>query len=512
MKKITKRSKKIRITYIAAAISSCFIMLLASPWVYTAKANQSEGYFVAELNGEKVGAARTEEEINEAFKEARRKMNSESETLTFADTELKIYKQNKVTGIIDSNDKLVESMYAVLSDATIDVKSEAYMVNIDGFTVTLASKEDVVALFDAATAKYNKNNKFTVDIVSLGDSDSTLTSQMVSADIEAADKNTVASSEDEKGNSTDKKNDKEEEKEIKLGMSGITFEENVEITQCYVDSSKVISVEEAIEQVTKEKEKNQIYVVESGDCLSVIADKFDLRLAELLAMNEGLKEDSFIGVGDELIVTVPEPELSVLVSKIKNFDEDFNLPVEYVYNDNEYTNYENVLNEGKTGYRNVTAEITYKNGVEINREILEEKVITEAVAKVVEVGTLTPPTYVKPIYGGYLSSDYGARWGTVHKGIDWACPIGTSVFASCGGTVVSAGWRNGYGYCVEIAHPDGKHTRYAHLNEVLVYPGQTVAQYEQIARSGNTGNSTGPHVHFEILVWGVQQNPNNYLQ
>ena len=508
MKKITKRNKKLRITYIATAIASCFIMLLASPWVYTAKGSQEDGYYVAELNGVKIGAARSEEAINEAFKEARRKINSESETLTFADTELKIYKQNKVTGVIDSADKLTADMYDVLAEATIDVKSEAYMVNIDGFTVTLASKEDVIALFDAATSKYNKNNKFTVDIVAAGNSDATLTSQMVSADIVANDTDTVATGAD----GTDKKEDKEEKQEIKLGMSGISFEESVEITQCYVDSSKVISLEEAIDQVTKEKEKNQIYEVEAGDCLSVIADKFDLRLAELLAMNEGLREDSFIGVGDELIVTVPEPELSVLVSKIKNFDEDFELPVEYIYNDNEYTNYENVINEGKTGYRNVTAEITYKNGVEVNREILEEKIITEAVAKVVEVGTLTPPTYVKPIYGGYLSSNYGARWGTVHKGIDWACPIGTSVFASCGGTVVSAGWRNGYGYCVELAHPDGKHTRYAHLNEILVYPGQTVAQYEQIARSGNTGNSTGPHVHFEILVWGVQQNPNNYLQ
>lgn len=508
MKKITKRNKKLRITYIATAILSCFIMLLASPWVYTAKGNQEDGYYVAELNGVKIGSARSEEAINEAFKEARRKINSESETLTFADTELKIYKQNKVTGVIDSEDKLTEAMYDVLAEAAIDIKNEAYMVNIDGFTVTLASKDDVIALFDAATSKYNKNNKFTVDIVETGNSDATLTSQMVSADIAANDTDTVATGAD----GTDKKEDKEEKQEIKLGMSGISFEENVEITQCYVDSSKVISLEEAIEQVTKEKEKNQIYEVEAGDCLSVIADKFDLRLAELLAMNEGLREDSFIGIGDELIVTVPEPELSVLVSKIRNFDEDFNLPVEYIYNDNEYTNYENVINEGKTGYRNVTAEITYKNGVEVDREILEEEIITEAVAKVVEVGTLTPPTYVKPIYGGYLSSDYGARWGTIHKGIDWACPIGTSVFASCGGTVVSAGWRNGYGYCVEIAHPDGKHTRYAHLNEILVYAGQTVSQYEQIARSGNTGNSTGPHVHFEILVWGVQQNPHNYLQ
>ena len=138
--------------------------------------------------------------------------------------------------------------------------------------------------------------------------------------------------------------------------------------------------------------------------------------------------------------------------------------------------------------------------------------LRKAVAKVVEVGTLTPPTFIKPIYGGYLSSGYGYRWGTLHKGNDWACPIGTAVNASCAGTVISAGWRGGYGYCVEIQHIDGKRTRYAHLSQILVYAGQSVAQGEKIALTGNTGNSTGPHIHFEILVGGVQVDPFTYLQ
>jgi murein DD-endopeptidase MepM/ murein hydrolase activator NlpD len=82
--------------------------------------------------------------------------------------------------------------------------------------------------------------------------------------------------------------------------------------------------------------------------------------------------------------------------------------------------------------------------------------ISESTAKVIRRGTLIPPTYVKPLYGGIFSSPFGYRWGRLHEGVDWACPIGSAVFASCGGVVTSAGWSSGYGYQIVIRHPDGK--------------------------------------------------------
>ena len=83
--------------------------------------------------------------------------------------------------------------------------------------------------------------------------------------------------------------------------------------------------------------------------------------------------------------------------------------------------------------------------------------------------------------------------------------------ASCGGVVTKAGWGSGYGYVVYIQHPDGKETRYGHLSKVLVSSGQKVSQGQKIALSGNTGVSTGPHVHFEIRIGGSAVNPLNYL-
>ena len=100
----------------------------------------------------------------------------------------------------------------------------------------------------------------------------------------------------------------------------------------------------------------------------------------------------------------------------------------------------------------------------------------------------------------------------MHKGVDWSCPVGTAIMASSGGTVTQAGWFSSYGYCVTLRHPDGRQTRYAHLSKVLVKAGQSVAQGQKIGLSGNTGRSTGPHLHFEILINGSQVNPMKYLE
>lgn len=100
---------------------------------------------------------------------------------------------------------------------------------------------------------------------------------------------------------------------------------------------------------------------------------------------------------------------------------------------------------------------------------------------------------------GVFTSGYGWRWGRMHKGIDVAGPIGTPIVAASDGVVTYAQWNDGgYGYLVEITHPDGTETVYAHNSRILVQKGQRVAQGEQISEMGSTGNSTGPHLHFEI--------------
>jgi murein DD-endopeptidase MepM/ murein hydrolase activator NlpD len=117
--------------------------------------------------------------------------------------------------------------------------------------------------------------------------------------------------------------------------------------------------------------------------------------------------------------------------------------------------------------------------------------------------TTPPPSNSSVAYQwpakGTLTSGYGWRWGRMHKGIDIANSTGTPVFSSAEGVVEKAGWNNGgYGNLVEIRHPDGSTTRYAHNSKILVQAGQQVSQGETIALMGSTGHSTGPHTHFEI--------------
>jgi murein DD-endopeptidase MepM/ murein hydrolase activator NlpD len=120
--------------------------------------------------------------------------------------------------------------------------------------------------------------------------------------------------------------------------------------------------------------------------------------------------------------------------------------------------------------------------------------------------------YIWPAQG-MLSSGYGWRWGRMHKGIDIAAPVGTPIVAAAGGKVSYADWSSGgYGNLVEITHPDGSVTLYAHNNRILVREGQEVAQGEQIAEMGSTGYSTGPHSHFEVHIPGQGAvNPISYL-
>lgn len=106
--------------------------------------------------------------------------------------------------------------------------------------------------------------------------------------------------------------------------------------------------------------------------------------------------------------------------------------------------------------------------------------------------------YIWPAQG-QLSSGYGWRWGKMHKGIDIAAPIGTPVVAAASGVVTYSRWNEwGFGNLVEITHPDGSTTLYAHNDRLMVREGQQVRQGQLIAQVGSTGNSTGPHLHFEI--------------
>lgn len=112
---------------------------------------------------------------------------------------------------------------------------------------------------------------------------------------------------------------------------------------------------------------------------------------------------------------------------------------------------------------------------------------------------------------GPVTSPFGMRWGRMHEGIDIGVPSGTPVAAAAAGTVIVAGWMGGYGNLVVVDHGNGLSTAYGHNTSFAVSVGQAVAKGQTIALSGSTGNSSGPHVHFEVRVNGLAVDPLGYL-
>jgi murein DD-endopeptidase MepM/ murein hydrolase activator NlpD len=125
-------------------------------------------------------------------------------------------------------------------------------------------------------------------------------------------------------------------------------------------------------------------------------------------------------------------------------------------------------------------------------------------------GGVSAAGFIWPVNGTVVSG-FGMRWGRMHEGIDISASTGTPIWAAAAGTVIHSGWLGGYGNLVVVDHGDGLATAYAHTSSILVSVGQPVAQGETIALVGSTGNSSGPHLHFEVRVNGVAVDPLLYL-
>lgn len=523
------RHEKIgKVIYIEATLAVFFLYLLFSKGIVTFEESE-ENYFHVVLNGEEVGTLGEADQAQELLIQARREIAENADKLVLMDLDLSCAGEKVLWGQVDDEETVLARMKSVMENSIRETMHRSYTVKVNDYMVNLGDIGEVKTLLQAAVSKYDAEGKFTVEL----EQDSTrelnvLTAEVVS--IEGQEKETeeqAVSAFPEAGveaKITDAiaSADPEIEKnfgEYELGILSMNFAQEVEIVETYLPESQLKPVEQAIEEVTKEQETVTTYEVVSGDTLSEISLKVNIPLDDLIAMNETLEnENSMIRVGDELIITVPEPELSVKYQEENYVEEVYDADVIYVDEDSWYTNQTQVLQQPSSGFRKVIAVTSYLDSKVVDREIIKEEIVMEAVPKIVKRGTRIPPTYIKPISGGRLSSGYGKRSrptkgaSTFHKGVDWAVPTGTAVYASCGGTVAKAGWGSGYGYVVYINHEDGRQTRYGHLSKVLVKAGQTVKQGEKIALSGNTGVSTGSHLHFEILINGVQKNPLNYLE
>jgi len=250
---------------------------------------------------------------------------------------------------------------------------------------------------------------------------------------------------------------------------------------------------------------------EEGIDIEVFANDYGMSADRLLELNSELEDLS----GQELIISHETPLLQIVATREEIYTEPVFFETTYIEDPNMYSTSSRVVTAGADGYNTVTANISYISGREYDRVIMDVENTLEPITQIIAKGTLAPPTFIRPFWGR-MSSPYGMRrlFGrtAMHSGVDFAGPIGSPIVASSDGVVSFVGTKTGYGLCIDIQHPNGITTRYAHNSKNLVKVGQKVKQGELIARVGNTGRSTGPHVHFEVIVNGRQVNPFNYIK
>jgi murein DD-endopeptidase MepM/ murein hydrolase activator NlpD len=292
------------------------------------------------------------------------------------------------------------------------------------------------------------------------------------------------------------------------GDMNATFVEEVSVSRQLAPASIEILPEEINDLLTSNILPAFYTSPEAGTSLADIARSYGLTEEALLERNPHISPDGILD--QNLLINYAMPMLQVQLTREEIYAETIPYEILYVDDDTIYTGQTRVDVEGVNGSNTVTANVSYVEGREFAREILDIEHTLEPITEVVAVGTLIPPTYIRPTTGA-VSSRYG--WRTLfgrremHRGVDFSGKSGSPIVASSDGVVKFSGRSGNYGLMVVIDHGKGISTLYAHNSKNLVVVGQKVKQGDRIALMGNTGRTTGTHVHFEVQVNGKAVNP-----
>lgn len=306
----------------------------------------------------------------------------------------------------------------------------------------------------------------------------------------------------------------------------VDFVEEVEYVQgLYPDTEETMwDADKLLDTISGTKEAAVYYTVAEGDTVSGIAQKYDKSSSELFAMNPGLTEE--IHIGDVLTVSNEVRFLQVRVIKTEQRNEEIPYDTVRTNTDTLMKGITKTTREGEVGIDRVTELVSYVDGIRVSAEEVSRERIKDPVDEEVSVGTrsvagLPGGTIVQgsgsmawPVDGLYqISSPYGYRWGRFHSGVDISGggAYGHVIRAAESGTVEYAGYDGDYGYNIIINHGSGLKTRYAHCSSLGVSYGEYVEKGQAIGRVGSTGNSTGPHLHFEVYKYGTRVNPLDYI-
>lgn len=309
------------------------------------------------------------------------------------------------------------------------------------------------------------------------------------------------------------------------GAENIAFNNNVSIVSGYYSCDDVKSADEIKTILNTPVTRQEIYITTAGETLSSIAQAVSCDVGRISELNAGMGEAP--SEGSSVIVEVPRLPYSVKVIKSESYEQTIAYDTVETEDDSLAAGTRKVTVDGADGKSIITEEIIFVDGVEVSRSQVSAQVIAQPVAEQISVGTkevvkeqsrslagmsvLGDMAYpVEIVDRLYISSYYGDDRG--HKGWDFAAPEGTKIFAAADGVVKNVnGVGSDYGLHFMIDHGNGICTLYAHCSSINVTEGQAVSCGEIIAEVGNTGRSTGNHLHFEIRENGTAIDPAPYL-
>lgn len=278
-------------------------------------------------------------------------------------------------------------------------------------------------------------------------------------------------------------------------------------------------------------EEGKEYIVKAGDNISSVAEANNLNVDEFLVANpEFTSANVLLTEGQRVNTALINPVVNIVYEEEKIEDVEVPFETEYQEDDTRYVGNNQTIQEGENGTTRVTEKIQYINGEIQGLYITNKKELTPTVNKIVKKGTkkysssgggyeyydvpFTNDTWSWPTISPYvITSKYGWRWGKVHQGIDISgCGYNSPIFSIGDGVVVETGYHYSMGYYVYVAHGNDTYSVYMHMSKYIVKKGDTLSRGQQLGKMGNSGFSTGTHLHLGFYkgypyVGGVAQNP-----
>ncbi len=304
-------------------------------------------------------------------------------------------------------------------------------------------------------------------------------------------------------------------------VHNLSYKNKIEYTQGIYLQDSVMAEKPAIDMLTSSTEKKGVYIAQNGDTSVSVCQMYNMSLEDFKRLNP---YNASTSLKNGQVVNIIETESFLPIQYVREFETLSFLDYETVEYETSALNVgvRSILVKGSPGEKISNTEVTYVDGIERSRRTIRSVVTKEPVIEQIGIGTYAarPDPHCRPVTGsGEMGWPLDGGWisdtfisDRDHKGLDIAANEGTDIYAAADGVVISAGWNSGgYGYMVQIDHLNGYQTVYGHMSAVFAVENQTVTKGQLIGAVGDTGNSYGAHLHFEVRYMGICLNPELFL-